>query len=553
MTKKNLSQKSDDKKVVAIYCRVSTYMQGAADFSSLDAQESQLKSFCEGKGWEIYHKIYKDTKTGSTLERDELQNLLRDAEDGKFNVVLATKLDRFSRSMRNFYELSERLEALGVDIVTATQNIDTTTSQGKFFRDIFLAFAEFERNIIAERTRESLYTRAKQGFWGGGHVPLGYDVVEKKLQVNELEKKVVNKIFNYYLLNPSTRTVAKIINEEGEKTKIRVSKKGIRTGGNPFVKQSIIDILKNKVYIGLIRVNDEYFKGIHESIVDEELFEKVQKRLKASSQDTNVVRRTTSPLTLLGLTKCGLCGNSLTSTSSKGGRHYYYKCSKKIHNTSDHCNAKDLPAKELENCVLQVMNFLIDDEGFFNAIFKQINNNSSDELTIINENLTTLISNKNRIQKKIDNLYNRMSEDEDFSNSNSYKDTINKLESEKMDLSKKIQHIEHQKENISGRTIDKNNLKILLADFLNIYDSMTIEGKKRFNHLFFVEIVSHFKSGDEDGVIEIKIRGDGKLEKKWSEIKNANYKTTVRTSNILGSASRTRTCNPSVNSRMLHH
>ena len=123
------NKKDDEKKKVAIYCRVSTYMQGAADYSSLDAQEDQLKAFCKGKGWDIY-KIYRDTKTGSTLERDELQNLFRDAEEGKFNVVLATKIDRFSRSIRNFYELSEKLGLLDIDIVSATQDIDTTTPQG---------------------------------------------------------------------------------------------------------------------------------------------------------------------------------------------------------------------------------------------------------------------------------------------------------------------------------------------------------------------------------------------------------------------------------------
>ena len=284
------------------------------------------------------------------------------------------------------------------------------------------------------RTRESLYTRGKQGFWGGGHVPLGYDIVDKKLKVNEIEKKIVQKIFNYYLLNPSSREVSRQLNAEGEKTKIRKSRDGEKTGGEQFKKQSIIDILKNKVYIGLIKVNKEYFKGLHEPIVDGELFEKVQQRLEKSTRDTNATRKTASPLTLLGITKCGICGNSLTTSSTKGGRHYYYKCSKKSHATSDHCSAKDLPAVELEKCIQQLLNFLVADEIFFNAVYRQIKNNSSNKVQTVNDDLSALKTNYLRIVKKIDNLINRMSEDEDLTSADSFKKIWKSFEDEKRSI-----------------------------------------------------------------------------------------------------------------------
>ena len=116
-----------------------------------------------------------------------------------------------------------------------------------------------------------------------------------------------------------------------------------------------------------------------------------------------------------------------------------------------------------------------------------------------------------------------------------------------------IKQKENEKENLSDKALDKEKLKIILDDFLRLYNNLSTENKKRLNDLFFTEITSYFKRDEEDGIIEINIRGDGKLEKKWSEVKNANCKPMVRTSGTFGSADRTRTCNPPVNSRMLHH
>ncbi len=222
----------------AIYCRVSTSMQGEAEYSSLDAQEDQLRAYCKGRGW-IAVKVYKDIKSAKDLERDEIQNLLRDAEENIFDIVVATKIDRFSRKIVDFYELSEKLSALKVDIASATQPIDTSSSAGMLMLDIILAFAQFERNIISERTKEGMNARAIKGFYTGGHLILGYNNVEGKLKVNETEKELVNRIFMYYLQEPSTNTVSKRLNREGYKTKAYTNKKGKSKGGKAFTKEAV--------------------------------------------------------------------------------------------------------------------------------------------------------------------------------------------------------------------------------------------------------------------------------------------------------------------------
>ena len=125
------------------------------------------------KGWQVYN-VYIDKASGSSLERDEIKKLLADAEEKKFDIVAATKIDRVSRSVLDYLDVDKRFTALGIDIVFATQSIDTTTPAGKMQRNIMLAFAEFERDMIAERTREKLFYQAQKGFWGGGHTLLGY-------------------------------------------------------------------------------------------------------------------------------------------------------------------------------------------------------------------------------------------------------------------------------------------------------------------------------------------------------------------------------------------
>ena len=355
MSKQTPTQNKPQTKA-AIYCRVSTYEQGKGDFSSLDSQQAMLRHFCETKGY-VISDVYSDTESGTTLEREHLQRLLQDAQAGKFNVLVATKLDRVSRSVKDFLDLDEALNKFGVDIIITTQNIDTTTAQGKMQRTILMAFAQFERDMIAERTREKLYSQAKEGYWGGGHVPLGYDVVDKKLIQSPKESEIVKQIFSEYLITPSTVKVAKWLNDKGDRTKTRVSKAGKTTGGSEFSNQLVHDILRNKTYIGLVTFKDESFKGLHDPIVDEDLFEKVAKRLDESITDRFGTYEDT-PLLLLGLTKCGVCGGQMTTFFSQKKdtcqRHFYYRCTTATKFGKQKCQSQDSTSKRTRGIYSQV-------------------------------------------------------------------------------------------------------------------------------------------------------------------------------------------------------
>lgn len=541
-----------DQKRAAIYCRVSTIMQGEAEYSSLDAQEDQLKAYCKGKGWNVV-QVYRDIKSGKDLDRDKIQQLLKDAEDKLFDIVVATKIDRFSRSIIDFYDFSKRLTELGVDISSATQPIDTSNSAGKLMLDIFLAFAQFERNIISERTKEGMAARAQKGFYTGGHLVLGYENQDGVLKVVEDEKEIVSKIFKYYLEEPSTNTVAKRLNSDGYKTKNYLTSKGKPKGGKSFTKADILRTLKNKLYIGKMVWKGEEFPGVHNPIVDENIFNKVQDRLNESRKDFQVTRKTKSPLTLLGITKCGICGSQLTTSSTKGGKHYYYKCSKKAHSTSLHCSAKDLPAEILENCISDLIHSMINENEFFTAIYDQIKFNGKSELDSINSELKNLRNNRTKLESENNNLLTAVKNNSTLKNIESVGTELQKIELGISSLSQKIALYENERNLISQATIKKSDLKKILLDYHQLHSQFSIEQKSRLNQLLFSEITSYFDKNDKDGIISIKIRGDGKLEKSWNKIKNANQLTPVRTSDGFGSASKTRTCNPSVNSRMLHH
>lgn len=316
--------KPENEKIrAAIYCRVSTIGQSEADYSSLNAQKDQLEAYCKGRGW-VVTKEYIETKSAKDLERPEIHKLLLDAEAKLFDVAVATKIDRFSRSIADFYNFSKRLSDLGVDVVSATQQVDTTTSGGKFMLAIFLAFAEFERNIISERVKENKLQRAKKGLFSGGNLILGYDVVDGKLKVNEGEAEVVKRIFNYYLEEKSANAVAKRLNGEGFRTKEIITKKGEKQGNKLFLKDSILRTLRNKTYIGITKSKEEEFKDKVEPIVDRKVFDQVQERLEESKVDRQVNRVKKPTLPLLEITKCGLCGSSLTSQSAKSRKYHYY-------------------------------------------------------------------------------------------------------------------------------------------------------------------------------------------------------------------------------------
>ncbi len=242
----------------ALYTRVSTEEQ-AKKGVSLGAQEDALKSYCKTYNYEIY-KIYKDEgKSAKDIRRrPAMVQLLKDAESKKFDVILIYKLDRLSRSLKDLILTIEKLKKWGIDFISLQDRIETTSASGKLMFHILSSFAEFERDIIGERTKFGMEKKARDGAIIN-RAPLGYVIKDKMLVVHPEKKQKVNEIFNYFL-------------EKG----ISLNKLAKRYG---YTARGIKKLLKNKTYTGMIRFDHKGYKGVHEAIVPNDVFNKVQEKL----------------------------------------------------------------------------------------------------------------------------------------------------------------------------------------------------------------------------------------------------------------------------------
>ncbi len=225
----------------AIYTRVSTDNQALKDFSSCEAQEEKIEAFVRSQNnWEVF-KVYSDAGyTGANLNRPALQELLQDTKQGKINIVLVYKIDRLTRSPKDFYQLIEFFENYKVDFISITERFDTSTQAGRLLRNIMLTFAQFERELASQRTKDKMLERAKKGMWDGGLVPYGYKRENKKLVINPKEAEIIRLIYETYV---TTGSLFKTYDElKRQEIKDRQ--------GKSFSKSVIHYILRNIVYSG---------------------------------------------------------------------------------------------------------------------------------------------------------------------------------------------------------------------------------------------------------------------------------------------------------------
>ncbi len=249
---------SSNKPLAAIYIRVSTQDQAEHGFS-LDAQEESLVNYAKALGYEIL-KIYKDEgKSAKNLNRPEMINLLKDAEARKFQAIFIYKLDRFSRSLKDLILTIDKLKEWGIDFVSLQDKIETASASGKLMFQIIGAFAEFERNIIGDRTTFGMEKKAKEG----GFItkaPLGYKLVNKKLLIDPEQTDKIKGIFEEFLNSNISLT--------------QLAKK------NNMTTSGIIKLLSNTTYLGKVKFANHESNGQHEPLIDKQLFEQVQEKLK---------------------------------------------------------------------------------------------------------------------------------------------------------------------------------------------------------------------------------------------------------------------------------
>jgi DNA invertase Pin-like site-specific DNA recombinase len=350
---------TDNRRVrCAVYTRKSSEEGLEQDFNSLDAQRAAAEAFIQSHvqaGWVCLPQRYDDGGyTGANMERPALQRLLADIDAGEIDVVVSYKLDRLSRSLLDFARMMETFEQRGVAFVSITQQFNSATSMGRLVLNMLLSFAQFERELIGERTRDKIAAARRKGKWVGGVPLLGYDVdpATRKRVVNRAEAKRVREIFDLYLKRGGLIPVVRELERRGWTTKRWTSKKGRARGGEPFTKTRLYQLLTNVVYTGKLRYRSELHDGEHEAIVTVKLWQRVQALLRARR---TLVKRGRSDRPLKGLLRCAACERSMCpSVAAKDGqRYHYYVCTNAQKRGWSTCPSKALPARTVERLVVE--------------------------------------------------------------------------------------------------------------------------------------------------------------------------------------------------------
>ncbi len=262
----------------AIYTRKSHEDGLEQEFNSLHAQEESCKAYILSQAhanWQFY-KSYEDAAiSGGTLQRPALQELIKDIEEGKIGCVVVYKVDRLSRSLFDFSKLIELFEKHNVSFVSITQSFNTANAMGKLMLNVLLSFAQFEREVTAERIRDKIKASKKKGIFMGGCPPLGYKIVNRKLIIIEDEARLVEAIYRKYLELNSLQEVKDYLNDKGINTKKWTSQIGKEIGGNRWSNATLSRLLQNPLYVGKISYQGEVYDGEHKAIIKQSLFNQV--------------------------------------------------------------------------------------------------------------------------------------------------------------------------------------------------------------------------------------------------------------------------------------
>lgn len=349
-----------EQKRCAIYTRKSTDEGLDQDFNSLDAQRMAAENYIasqKNEGWICLPEHYDDGGfTGGNMERPALKKLLDEVAAGKVDIIVVYKVDRLSRSLMDFSRIIEVLDKSNASFVSVTQHFNTTDSMGRLTLNILLSFAQFEREIISERTRDKMSMQRKLGKFTGGRPILGYDTVPEggAITVNLEEAEIVRQIFALYIEQQSVLQAVRIIHQNGWTNKRWKSRDGKMSGGSNFTTSTLYHLLTNPTYIGVVEYNGARYPGKHEAIIDEEMFNRTQNLLAGNRGNLRKSVRSPEGAILGVKLKCAHCNATMshTYTMRSGKRYPYYVCMSAKVNGWNSCPHPSVAAKEVEEFVL---------------------------------------------------------------------------------------------------------------------------------------------------------------------------------------------------------
>ena len=327
-------------KAGVIYARYSSHNQRE---ESIEGQLRECKRYAQREGIEVVGEYIDRAQSGKTDHRPQFQKMIKDAEKGRFSVVIVYKLDRFARNRYDSATYKAKLSRQGVKVVSAMEAVQDGP-EGIILEAVLEGMAEYYSANLAQNIKRGMTENALKGMANGGGQCLGYCTgPDKKYQIDPAGADTVRLIFELYAQGNTYAAIIKQLNEQG-RTTLR---------GKPFNKNSLGTILHNRRYIGEYVWGDIVVPGGMPQIIDRDLWERVQIRL-SSKERASARARGEYEYILSGKLFCGTCGEPMTGdsgTSRNGTKYHYYTCSTKKH--GEKCSKKSVRAKALEDEVIR--------------------------------------------------------------------------------------------------------------------------------------------------------------------------------------------------------
>lgn len=508
MDKSNLDMiQSEPQKKAAVYARVST-MEQAEEGYSIDEQTRVLREWCEREGYIVYKEYVDRGKSGKNIKgRPALQQLLSDAQQKTFDVVLVWKMNRFSRKSLDLLSIVDKLKGKNIGFRSYTEKYETESPSGVLQFQMMAAIAEFERANTAENVKMGMLARAKEGSWNGGQV-LGYDVVStpsdnskrklSKLVVNEVEAQTVRKVFQLYTEGHGYKYITGYLNQGGYRTK----------RNNEFSITAIKTIVTNPVYKGVIRYNVRrdwnekrrnninphpiMEKGQHEAIISEEEWEKAQAIMKTRGGKPNRVHSGEFPLT--GILRCPMCGAGMvlsrTTNRKKDGTKRvieYYACGAWKNKGTTVCRSNGVRTDYADEYVLKKIANVANNEILIQQIVDKINGKNQDGDAPIRKEYESIKKSLDAIQSKKDKVLGLY--EEGLIIKADLVTRLSSLNEEKERLTERITPIEKQMGQGPVREINFKIVAQVMKNFIASYkEAMTREQRKQLLHLLIRQI-----------------------------------------------------------------
>lgn len=495
----------------AIYSRVSTDEQAALEYNSLQAQEEICAGYVAMRGrdpgadasWQIADTYRDSGYSGGTLERPALRRLMEDVDAGRIQVVVVYKIDRLSRSISQFYQVWNVFERKGVDLVSATQDLNTTTSQGKLMLNMLLSFGQFEREQIGERTRDKIGAARRRGKWTGGTPLLGLDVDPRggRLLVNKDEAVLVKEIFRLYLETPSLRKVVEELGRRGWHRKTWTRKNGIEREGAAFDKPSLLRLLRNPLYCGKVHHRGSLHPGEHPAIITEATWERAQALLSRNGDTGGKDVRNKHGALLRGLIRCATCGSAMTHSFTKKGDvlYRYYVCITRLKKGAHACPHGKVSAQKVEQQVVERIRAIGSDPDLIAETVRQARAQLDERRGLLEAERRQLTISVGRQKVTMKRLLGAVSAGGDVSSHTA--ETKGRIETMETRLAAIVREIEATK----SPEVDARDVASALEAFGPVWDSLWPDEQARIITLL-TERIDH---DGRDGTIAIRLRIDG--------------------------------------------